>query len=305
MYYIEHKKAHLYLSSNGMDSLAQIQAGNLDFLAMPSIQKAKTVLNQVKATFPTKERGFLQVLKENSLKKNLEKPENQQSTVAISLALRQNLKIGLEHSLKQKLCVRVEASPYFLLLPGKTAVVSATPSPKDKVSPQKLPFEQASVQAALLQASLTQQAQSAPSQPTESEAEKVLIAPKTLVENPFLQEVEGFLLSFQQIQASSQRHQQEYDQAIKLIESRIIDELHFIEFEAPESANSGEVYQRLHALRQERRKLKDNYMLSGLVQSLFQGISPDSVSDRIERVQNVAQRRYLLRAPGQHPERGL
>ncbi len=292
MYFIQHKTKFLYLHAKGMATVSHMLQKNYSLITMDTPAKGKKVLLKVQSLFTEKERGHLQLVKEKTFQEAVKTKVNQKSTARITQSLEGQITQAMKELQNQ--CSQVDSSQYCPLpvqaKPKTLANVNTNP-PAVLIPPVAVPLPPKE------EGDLVVDCQEIDN--------KTIISAPSLASNQFRQKLQETLESLSQLMDYARDSRLDYNMNMKQIENKIIDELHFIEFEPCDQANSQQVYETLHDLRQERRKLKDDYVLSGIIDSLFVNVSQSKIQAQIERIQKMEHRGYVLRAPGEHEKRGL
>lgn len=296
MYFIQNRTKNLFLTDTGAASVLDFRKGNCHLIACKKPANAKAILKSIRASLTKKEAGCYQIVG----KKNFEKllvdfdidpnvpsplPQQESSTLCSTVT----------YLLQRGQCHWVESSDYCKPIEKPVEEVE-----KVEITEKKLPQEM----------ELSYPFRLNTNSELEVSAERHIDEKNTVKvtsgsENALAKKITEVIEAVREIIEISTLNLRECDKNIKMVENQILDELHFIEFDTEGLGNPQEVYQRLHELRQMRRRLKDDLILSEMIQELFKPLTSEALEGTLETVASLSHRVYRLRAPGEHPHRGM
>lgn len=299
MYFFHYKKSDVFLVHNGIANKHDFLNENQLLVVSSTLSNARKTLVEIQSLFAKKERGNLQIVTQATFKKRIDKSGavlNKKQILEENSLTVSKLEGLVKRLIQQKFCEVIDSSKF------------CEPGAKIK-EVIKLAVVDSEKEVAAVEIS-----------PANTTRDRELIVCKddmntdtalTVIKNesgnllddqtPKIIEV---LLSITELLKWSEENIKENGKKIKEVENQITDELHFIEFEASEQVNSEKVYEKLRELRRLRRKLKDELYVSQLVQETLGNVEEKNLLSDVEKIHNLSDRVYALRAMGKHPERG-
>lgn len=296
---------NLFMVESGAVSILDFRQKNHQLVACHSLELAKILLNTLKPGLPDDETGMFQIISEATFMRNIASFDAEESVArplpeVISSQLERAVRIFFHIGT----CERVDSKNY---CPPVEAIGEEEFLERDWDSEEEefleLDWDSEEDTETYFQPedSLLPREDSLDITVVDGDSVRC----NTGYHNEFAEKIKDTLGSCREILEITAVTLGENEQKLKSVEHQMMDELHFIEFDVEGTGNGQEVYERLHQLRLQRRRLKDDLFLSETVQDLFSEFSPKDFAEIQKRIENLFQRVYRLRAPGGHPQRGL
>lgn len=112
---------------------------------------------------------------------------------------------------------------------------------------------------------------------------------------PFIMDALDLLEQMLTLAERTDTYMHEQPEELRQVERKICDELHYVEFMSLNGADGYKAYRRLHELRVERRRLKNEQFVATRLYNLFDAETNRKISDAIQVITKIPDRHYTPR----------
>lgn len=112
---------------------------------------------------------------------------------------------------------------------------------------------------------------------------------------PFIMDSLDLLEQMLALAERTDTYMHEQPEELRQVERKICDELHYVEFMSLNGADGYKAYRRLHELRVERRRLKNEQFVATRLYNLFDAETNRKISDAIQVITKIPDRHYTPR----------
>lgn len=114
-------------------------------------------------------------------------------------------------------------------------------------------------------------------------------------ETPFIMDALDLLEQMLALAERTDTYMHEQLEELRQVECKICDELHYVEFMSLNGADGYKAYRRLHELRVERRRLKNEQFVATRLYNLFDAEAKRKISEAIQVITKIPDRHYVPR----------
>lgn len=320
-YYLYHRAIGKILTTNGWKSHEELTKKAEKIIGIPSKKSPMAILESLKSVLSKKDVGQMVMLKEENLKKTWPKVQgNSENALAIAETNVAPLKEFFKSNYSLTYLDSPSAVPLIKEKPAKPTKKTKSPSltpaktpepvinslknkntnpivkPEENPLPPKVeeilktPASQLSIHSALTKDKQLTKVM-------EEQKLKSLRSSFSVEDYEFTQNIadaaENLRSAFEKVEEITTY----YAELLKVIESQIEDELHFIEFSPVEVDTSILAFQRLQDLRMKRRCTKDSIAIADILVKTCGKDASHKLDQAMEKIETFDRRSYLLRAP--------